>query len=77
MARLGVVVAKRFLRRAVDRNLVRRLVREIFRKQHGDMPTCDVIVRLAIKPPLPLDRDVLTTEVRSLLERLRTVGRRP
>jgi ribonuclease P protein component len=32
-ARLGIVVAKRLLKRSVDRNLVRRLIREAFRLQ--------------------------------------------
>ncbi|WP_305074188.1 ribonuclease P protein component [Propionivibrio sp.] len=76
-ARLGLVVAKRFLRRSVDRNLVRRLVREVFRKQHADLPARDLIVRLACKPSLPLDRRILSEEVRNLLERMRTIGRRP
>ena len=77
VARLGLVVAKRFLRRSVDRNLLRRLVREVFRKQHADLPARDLIVRLACKPPLPLDRRTLSEEVRGLLERMRTIGRRP
>jgi len=74
---LGIVVAKRFLRRSVDRNLVRRMIREVFRKQHAELPARDLIVRLACKPPLPLDRRALTNEILSLLERLRTLGRRP
>lgn len=44
-ARLGVVVAKRFAPRAVTRNLVKRLAREIFRK--AELKAVDCIVRLS------------------------------
>jgi len=44
-ARLGVVVAKRFAPRAVTRNLVKRLARELFRK--AELGPVDCIVRLA------------------------------
>lgn len=74
-ARLGLVIAKRNLRRSVDRNLLRRLVREAFRKQRAELPSCDVIFRLAVKPALPLDRRGIADEVRKLLDKLRTVGR--
>ena len=74
-ARLGLVVAKRYLRRSVDRNLIRRVVREVFRKQHSDLPTNDFIVRLAVKPALPLDRGALAGEIRRLLEKIRNIGR--
>ena len=74
-ARLGLVVAKRFLRRSVDRNLIRRVIREAFRKIHFDLPSADLIVRLAVKPALPLDRKVLAEETRRLLEKARNIGR--
>jgi ribonuclease P protein component len=45
-ARLGLVIPKRALRRAVDRNRVRRWARDVFRlRQHGLMP-CDIVLRL-------------------------------
>ena len=44
-ARLGIVVAKRFAPRAVTRNLVKRLAREIFRK--NALVAADCIVRLS------------------------------
>jgi len=74
-ARLGLVVAKRFLRRSVDRNLIRRVIREAFRKIHFDLPSADLIVRLGVKPALPLDRKVLAEETRRLLEKARNIGR--
>jgi ribonuclease P protein component len=68
-ARLGVVVAKRLLRRSVDRNLLRRLVRERFRMLRSKLPSRDLIVRLANKPQL-LDRRVLGDEIQGLLGRM-------
>lgn len=74
-ARLGLVIAKRNLRRSVDRNLIRRLIREVFRTRRPGLPPCDLIVRLAVKLPLPLDRKALVGEVARLLDKLRTTGR--
>ena len=44
-ARLGVVVAKRFAPRAVTRNTIKRVTRELFRVTA--LPAFDCIVRLA------------------------------
>ncbi|MES2295563.1 MAG: ribonuclease P protein component [Pseudomonadota bacterium] len=44
-ARLGVVVAKRFAPRAVTRNTIKRVTRELFRL--SALPAVDCIVRLA------------------------------
>ena len=44
-ARLGVVVAKRLAPRAVTRNAIKRIAREIFRQ--SALPTIDCIVRLS------------------------------
>ena len=68
-ARLGLVVAKRFLRRSVDRNLVRRLGRENFRLLRHRLPARDLILRLAVKPKT-LDRRALAEEIRGLLVKL-------
>ena len=43
-ARLGVVVAKRLAPRAVTRNMIKRLARELFRK--AALPPVDCIIRL-------------------------------
>lgn len=48
--RLGMVVAKRLLSRAVDRNRVKRCVRESFRLVLSELPACDFVVRLIAKP---------------------------
>ncbi|MDR0439441.1 MAG: ribonuclease P protein component [Candidatus Accumulibacter sp.] len=70
-ARLGLIMAKRHLRRSVDRNLVKRLVREAFRIRRSDLPSRDLIVRLAVKLDRPVDRRALAREIQSLLEKLR------
>ena len=44
-ARLGIVAAKRFAPRAVTRNTIKRITRELFRVT--ELPAVDCIVRLA------------------------------
>ena len=60
--RLGMIIAKRILARAVDRNRVKRCVRESFRQVAADLPACDFVVRL-IGKPVPGDeaRDLART----------------
>lgn len=43
-ARLGMAVSKRVSKRAVDRNRIRRQIRESFRLCRGSLPSCDVLV---------------------------------
>ena len=43
-ARLGMSIAARNLRRAVDRNRVRRLIRESFRMHQQQLPSVDIII---------------------------------
>lgn len=69
-ARLGLVVAKRLLKRSVDRNLIRRLGREQFRLLRSQLPSRDLILRLSTKPTLPLDRKALAQEIDGLLRKL-------
>jgi ribonuclease P protein component len=52
-ARLGLIVAKRILPRAVDRNRARRLIREWFRRRQAAVPAQDLLVRLTNRP-MPL-----------------------
>jgi ribonuclease P protein component len=68
-ARLGVVVAKKLLKRAVDRNRVKRVIREQFRCRRPGLPAYDLIVRLAAKP-VPLDAGLLASDFVGLLEKL-------
>ena len=43
-ARLGLVVPKRVLKRAVDRNRVKRQIREAFRLARPTLPPWDIVV---------------------------------
>lgn len=49
-ARLGLVVPKRLARRAVQRNLIKRLSRELFRRRRSSLPALDLVFKLARKP---------------------------
>jgi ribonuclease P protein component len=50
-ARLGLIIPKRLAKRAVLRNLLKRLAREAFRYAMPGLPPMDMVLRLA-KPPL-------------------------
>ncbi|HEX9194728.1 MAG TPA: ribonuclease P protein component [Azonexus sp.] len=69
-ARLGVVVGKKLLKKAVDRNRIKRIVREQFRLERPSLPACDLIIRLAVKPT-PLDGKLVAGDFLALLEKLR------
>ena len=49
-ARLGLIVGKRQLKRAVDRNRVRRVLRETFRVRRSVLPAIDIVVQLTDRP---------------------------
>jgi ribonuclease P protein component len=63
-ARLGVVVAKRFAPRAVTRNTIKRVTRELFR-QTG-LPAIDCLVRLS-KPVNSKDGPATTAKLKAAL----------
>jgi ribonuclease P protein component len=70
-ARLGVVVAKRFAPRAVTRNTIKRVTRELFRQ--SALPALDCIVRLARPVNAkdgPATNTALKTAVREEVARL-------
>ena len=56
VARLGIVVAKRMIKRAVGRNRAKRVIREAFR-QAGGLPSMDIVVRVAQSEPAVCARD--------------------
>jgi ribonuclease P protein component len=68
-ARLGVTVAKKLVKRANGRNLVKRIAREVFRRQRGNLPACDLVIRLHA-PVGAARRAELNMDVRQLLGRL-------
>lgn len=55
-ARLGLVVPKRLVRRAVLRNLIKRLAREVFRHQDSALAGYDLVLKLGRKPVLDGDK---------------------
>lgn len=70
--RLGLVIAKKLARRAVLRNLMKRIGREAFRQACPEIPSCDLVLRLA-KPQVLADRasrQAWRAEIDGLLVRL-------
>jgi ribonuclease P protein component len=65
-ARLGMVVAKRQFKRAVDRNQMRRIIRETFRQYSPNLPALDVVVKVQ---SAPLQAEA-TSELAGLLAKL-------
>lgn len=68
-ARMGVVVAKKLARRAVQRNLIKRIVREGFRLKRAMLPRLDLVVRLH-RPIANTTRASMHADLASLLQRL-------
>jgi len=68
-ARLGLVIGKKLLKHAVQRNLVKRIAREQFRLMQPQLPARDLIFRLAVKLKKP-DRREVAAEIRQLLGKL-------
>jgi ribonuclease P protein component len=68
-ARLGLVIGKKCIRRAVGRNLVKRVIREEFRQARARLPARDLVFRLRVKLSHPRRRAV-AAEVRRLLQTL-------
>ena len=54
--RLGLIIAGKVVRRAVGRNRVKRLLREVFRARQQDLVGLDLVVRLRSRP---LDAEAL------------------
>jgi len=63
--RLGLSVAARMLKRAVERNRVRRLIRESFRVHQHRLPAVDIVV--GVRSPV---REANNPLLRESLERL-------
>ena len=68
-ARLGLVVGKKAVSKATERNRIKRVIREHFRKAGAEMPAVDLVVRVVA----PVDRlqlhrhmDRLLTELEAL-----------
>jgi RNase P protein component len=83
-SRLGLIIPKRLVRRAVMRNAIKRQAREAFRHLSDDLPAADIVLRLARWPqdiaalaatPPRLKR-ALRAEIEQLLRRLADTARR-
>lgn len=68
-ARLGMIVSKRYLKRAVDRNWLRRTVRESFRQGQVPLKGLDLVV-LMRSEWCPQERKALRVDVANLWETL-------
>ncbi len=74
-SRLGLIIAKRFARRAVTRNTIKRVIREQFRHRQHQLAPNDYVFRLYRPvPALSLTRlkAVVRHETDSLLDSLRS-----
>lgn len=71
--RLGLVIAKKRARRAVDRNLVKRLCRERFRQQRSELASMDIVIQLAQFAP----REALADDLAELFDKLTKTGGDP
>ena len=65
-ARLGIVAAKRFAPRAVTRNTIKRVARELFRQ--SALPAIDCIVRLS-KPVNSRAEPATSTQLKTVLRK--------
>ncbi|UOF93576.1 MAG: ribonuclease P protein component [Bordetella sp.] len=61
--RLGLIIAKRYAKKSVTRNALKRVIRESFRIQRNIMPKNDYVVRL-YKKILPQSLKLLRRTVR-------------
>lgn len=69
IARLGMIIAKHHVKRAVDRNLLRRVIRESFRHGQDALKGLDIIVLMRSKWS-PLGKKVWRNEVDNLWQKM-------
>ena len=69
-ARIGFIVSRKNVRKAVNRNLLKRIAREEFRRLDPDYPAIDIIV-MARRGAGTLSREALHDATRYLLRKLR------
>ena len=69
VGRTGFVIGRKTLARAVDRNRIRRKLREVLRAQRTTLRAYDIIVRVK-RAASRAEQDAATAEARRLLETL-------
>jgi ribonuclease P protein component len=69
-ARLGLAISKKQARRAIDRNRLKRLIRETFRRSRDELPGVDLVV-MARAVALGVDNRRLTASLQRHFQRLR------
>lgn len=74
--RLGLVIAKKNVPRAVDRNRVKRVLREHFRQNQGLLPALDIVI-LARSGVGSLNKDVIGSKIDKLWQDLLHKSGRP
>ncbi|WP_027350305.1 ribonuclease P protein component [Halotalea alkalilenta] len=67
--RVGLVFSRKNVRRAVDRNLLKRLTRESIRLRQHRLPAVDIVV-LSRRGVLELDRETLSRQLAGMWRRL-------
>lgn len=75
IARLGIVAARKFIRRAIDRNTCKRLIREAFRYHEAALAGLDVIV-ICRTPIVGKQRALARAELSRLLPAMSRNGKR-
>jgi len=65
--RIGLIVGKRHCPLAVDRNRIKRIVRETFRVRRCRLPALDIVIQL-VRAPGDLDIRRALDEVWTLIE---------
>lgn len=72
-ARLGLVMAKKLAKRAVQRNLLKRIGRDVFRHVRASLPPYDLVLRLSAKVG-DVSKRALREDMLGLFERLPAQG---
>jgi ribonuclease P protein component len=70
VSRLGIIVPKKLVPLSVNRNLIKRLIREEFRHQQHRLSGLDIIVQ-AHSPGAVQEKSRTVEELRMLMERVR------
>jgi ribonuclease P protein component len=65
--RLGMIVARRVAARAVERNRLKRQIREVYRRLAPELGHLDVVVQVQAHPPQPAELPAARAELTQLL----------